>query len=97
MIRTKDELLTNFRSISGDELSDDILSFLDDVSDTIDNYETLTHDNENWHDKYNELDNTWRERYRDRFYNNDVDDNFITPEETEPEKRKPMTFEDLFN
>lgn len=95
MIRTRDELLANLNSIVGENTDDSVLSLMEDLTDTLTDYEAKTSDNTNWHDKYNELDTTWRNRYRDRFMNRSADD---IPDDDEPSEptRKMRTFEDLF-
>ena len=75
---TKDELLNKLKIKFGDAADDETLSIIEDVSDTIDDYETRTRDNTNWETKYNELDESWRKKYRDRFFSpveNDAHDN----------------------
>ena len=96
-IKTCDELLAGLRSIIPEgSTSDAEISLIEDITDTINDYENKTRDTTNWHDKYIENDNAWRQKYRDRFYNSGSDediDEMLTPEE--PEK-KPLKFEDLF-
>lgn len=91
MIRSKTELMEQIRSRLGEDTGDDALSFLEDVSDTLDDLESKAADPEDWHQKYNDLDTEWRQRYRDRFYNNEADE----PEPEDPETGK-MHFEELF-
>lgn len=73
-IVSKDELLTKLKVKFGDATDDDTLSIIEDVSDTFDDYESKTKDNSDWKSKYNELDESWRKKYRDRFYSAVEDD-----------------------
>lgn len=73
-IVSKDELLTKLKAKFGDAADDETLSIIEDVSDTFDDYESKTKDNSDWKSKYNELDESWRKKYRDRFYSADEDD-----------------------
>lgn len=69
-VRTRDEILTIIRSLLGDSTSDDTLAFIEDLDDTFNDYESRTTDD--WKSKYDELDEEWRKRYRDRFFQNNV-------------------------
>lgn len=92
MVRTKDELLASIKDKFKDDTSDETISFIEDVSDTINDLETKASDETDWKSKYEENDKQWREKYRDRFFNADGDGN--KPLDEEPSK--PMNFEDLF-
>ena len=92
MVRTKDELLASIKDRFKDDTSDETISFIEDVSDTINDLETKASDETDWKSKYEENDKQWREKYRDRFFNTEGDD--IKPLDEEPPK--PMNFEDLF-
>lgn len=65
-VRTRDEILAAIRSRLGDDTSDDALTIIEDIDDTLKDYETRT--TEDWKGKYDELDAQWRKRYRDRFF-----------------------------
>lgn len=92
-VRTREEILTGLRDIMGDSgNSDEGLALLDDVSDTLSDYETRSKDSTDWKQKYEENDASWRQRYHDRFFNTEAND---PDPEPEPEY-KPLTFEALF-
>lgn len=93
-IRTKDEILNAIRTILPEEADDASTAILEDITDTITDYETRTQDSTDWKTRYEENDREWRQKYRDRFFNTGSDDK---PEDfDEPEDIKPMRFEDLF-
>lgn len=93
-VRTREEILTGLRDMMGDSgNTDEGLALLDDVSDTLTDFETRSKDSTDWKQKYEENDASWRQRYHDRFFNTEGDD---TDPEPEPEI-KPLTFEALFN
>ena len=92
MVRTKDELLASIKDRFKDDTSDETISFIEDVSDTINDLETKASDETDWKSKYEENDKQWREKYRDRFFNADGDGNKLLDEEPP----KPMNFDDLF-
>lgn len=83
-----------------DDTSDETLAFIENVSDTLDDYEARAKgDSEDWKAKFEENDKMWREKYRNRFFSGDP-----TPEPDEPpedvmledENVTPTKFEDLF-
>lgn len=67
-IRSKDEIMTAIRARIGDDTSDEALSLIEDVNDTITDYDTRVADQTDWKAKYTENDESWRKRYRDRFF-----------------------------
>lgn len=98
-IRTKDEILSLVRDRLGEDMDDSAIAFLEDVTDTLTDFETRTQDSTNWEQKYRDNDKEWRQKYRDRFYNKGTEDD---PED-EPDggdnksNAKPKTFADLFS
>lgn len=62
-VSTKEDLVARISAIFGENLSDDNISLLEDVSDTIDSFS----DKEDWKTKYEENDASWRKRYKERF------------------------------
>jgi hypothetical protein len=99
MILTKEQLMDKIKTIVGDQTDDDTLSFIEDVSDTMDSYA----DKEDWKAKFEANDKAWREKYRDRFLNGpDADEKQQEPEpddvddQSDDEENKPRKFEDLF-
>ena len=94
MIKTKDEILASIRGHLGDDASDEALALVEDITDTITDYENKANNNgENWEQKYRENDAAWRKKYRDRFFG-DVDDNDDQIEV--PAAKKNLTFDNLF-
>lgn len=64
---SKEDLLRRISERIGDDNSDETLSLLEDVSDTITDFEER--DSEDWKTKYEENDAKWRKKYRERFEN----------------------------
>ena len=91
----KDELLTSLKGILGDNTSDESLKLLEDVSDTITDFENKTKDTTAWEEKYKKLDNDWRTKYRERFFSKSENDEPDEPDIDEP-KPKKREFSDLF-
>lgn len=99
-IRSKDEILEQIQVRFGEDTSDETISFLEDVTDTFTDLETrASGDGVDWKAKYEENDNEWRQKYRDRFFSPELNDNAgdtvidTDLDDTEP----PKTFDDLFS
>lgn len=90
-IRTKDEILNSIKARLGEDTSDESIAFLEDVTDTLNNYEDRG--SEDWKKMYEENDSSWRKRYRDRFFNPPDSEDDKGDEDEKPVMR---TFEDLF-
>ena len=89
MVKSKQELLEKFNQIVNDSTDDSVIEFMDDLSDTIDSNE-----NENWKQKYNDLDEQWRKKYKERFMSKKDDDDIDDGDETD--RPKKYSFNDLF-
>lgn len=101
MKKTLEELLDKARSVMGDDTSDAALELIEDLSDTINDLSERADDQTDWKSKYDELDQTWRQRYRDRFYSgDDLDGSNAGADEPDPiedpEENHDMTYESLF-
>lgn len=92
-IKTKAELLELVKARIGDDTSDEALAIIEDVTDTLDDYETRIADSGDWKARYEQNDAEWRKKYKERFFApTEEPEEPDEPEEVE-EKR---TFEDLF-
>lgn len=89
-VSTKEDLIARLTGIFGENLSDDNISLLEDLSDTIDSFS----DTEDWKTKYEENDASWRKRYKERFEGKEDDSPEGEPEIEHYEL--PTKFEDLF-
>lgn len=99
-IKTSTEIMETLRKYLGEDVSDDAIGFIEDMNDTLAEYERQIADVTDWESKYRELDETWRKRYRDRFFEGgqDEDGSFIEDVNMieEQEDEAPTTFEELF-
>lgn len=93
-IKTKAELLELVKARIGDDTSDEALAIIEDVTDTLDDYETRIADSGDWKARYEQNDADWRKKYKERFFApTEEPEEIDEPEEEVEEKR---TFEDLF-
>lgn len=61
----KEDLMKRVTEILKDNTTDEAISILEDIDDT------LATSSEDWKTKYDELDKSWRKKYIDRFNNAD--------------------------
>ena len=94
-VRTKDELLEIIKERIGDDTSDETISFIEDITDTLSDYEekATNSDTEDWKTKYEENDKMWREKYRERFFSKEVEKE---DEDFEEDEVKSLSYDDLF-
>lgn len=93
---TKDELLSRIREKIGDDTSDEALSLIEDISDTINDYEEKTKEETEWEKKYKENDDAWRKKYKERFFNSPAKEEPQNDEPEDEENKKPLTYDNLF-
>ena len=95
-VKTKDELLTEYRTMVGEDLTDEQIAFVENITDTMTDYETKAKgDGTDWKAKYEENDAMWKKKYTDRFFGNTDDNDDPTPEPVQEQKRM-LTYDDLF-
>lgn len=95
-VKTRDEILESFKTRLGENLDDESLSFLEDVTDTLDDFEKRANgDGTDWKSKYEENDANWRKKYTERFFSNEPEPNPKPDTKPEPDDT-PRTFSDLF-
>lgn len=73
---TKEELLKKANSVIGDQATDEGLSLLEDIADTIEDTTDISEyvkKIEELEQKVSDTENTWREKYRARFLDSTPD------------------------
>lgn len=95
----KDTIMERLRENFNDNDSDDVLGLLEDLTDTLNDYQSRLEENGDWKERYEQNDREWRQKYKDRFFNNDPEpDPEPEPEpDKDPEQATPTTFEELFH
>lgn len=93
MIKSISELIEAVKTRIGDNPDDDSVAFLEDITDTLTDYDNKTKDNTDWKEKYDELDKSWKQKYIERF-SDDIED---PDKEIEVEVEVPEKFDDLFS
>ena len=92
---TKEEFMNALKTRIGDSTTDEDLNFLKDMNDTYDELEKAGQDTTDWKTKYEENDASWRQRYKDTFFNK-PDENYDDGKNDYDKAEKPLTYESLF-
>ena len=93
-VKTREEILESFKTRLGENPDDESISFLEDVTDTLDDFEKRANgDGTDWKSKYEENDASWRKKYTERFFSHEPDPE---PKSDPKPDDTPRTFSDLF-
>lgn len=89
-VKTREELMSSIKNYLGEDTSDEALSLVQDISDTLgdSNAQTVA----DLRQQLKDQDETWRKKYRDTFFSGTPDKDGDDP----PEPNKPRTFAELF-
>lgn len=66
-VKDRDSILSAVKQMIGDNTSDEAIALMEDITDTITDYETKVADKTDWKSKYDEVDASWRRKYIERF------------------------------
>lgn len=100
-VLTREQFMEKLNTLTDGKTDDDTLSMIQDFSDTFksleekDDVEAVRGDYE---EKLKVLDENWRNKYRDAFFNGveDKKDDVIEEKDDNEEKEEPHTYEELF-
>lgn len=98
-VLNRDEYFESLKTIFDGKNDSDSITLMENLTDT---YEDLNNrasgDGVDWKKKYEENDEMWKDRYKNRFFSgNGGNPNYHYPNEPdEPEDKKPVTYDDLF-
>lgn len=99
-ILNRSEFFNRLESQIHSDTSDEAISFLEDMQDTYNDLERrASGDGEDWEKKYHDLDESWRAKYKHRFFSGSANQNFNfeDPKPEEPEYNPDgITVESLF-
>ena len=94
-VSNRENILNRLSSILGDRSDDEALGILEDITDTLDDYDGRIKESGDWKAKYEENDKTWRDKYRERFYNApETQDDYV--DDDDAATTEIYTYEDLF-
>lgn len=92
-IVSNEDLIQRLTALIGESTTDENISLIEDVTDTLQDYTERTKDTTDWKEKYTENDREWRKRYTERFANNDGQGDGNSHQQDDLEK---LTFDSLF-
>lgn len=94
-VLNRDDFFARINNIIGTDTSDESINFVEDMTDTYNDLEKSANgDGINWKEKYNELDNSWKKKYQNRFFSGSS--NTFSQSDNAPEPPKETKIEDLF-
>ena len=99
-VLNKEEFMSRLQERIGEDTSDEAMTFIEDMTDTFNDMETRSsgQSDEQWKQKYADLDKAWREKYKARFFNSETTpaDVKVEQEEDVKDDAKEKTYADLF-
>lgn len=99
-VLSKEEFMSRLQERIGEDTSDEAMTFIEDMTDTFNDMETRSSGNNDseWKQKYDELDKSWRKKYKDRFFNSETNSADVKEEQEEDviDDAKEKTYADLF-
>lgn len=95
-VRDRDYILAGVKQMIGDNTSDEAIALMEDITDTITDYETKVADKTDWKAKYDEVDASWRRKYIERFSGKTGEENKNEQEEQFKDDGEIRSFDELF-
>lgn len=94
-IVSKEDLIKRLSEKFRNDNSDEVIQLTEDLSDTLNDFDSRINDTEDWKTKFEANDNMWRKKYKDRFLeSSDSGDN--ENHEQDDDENTNVTFNDLF-
>lgn len=96
-VKSKEDILSAIRERFAEDNSDEVITFIEDVSDTFTDLEDKAKgDGKDWKAEAERIDKEWREKYKARFFSGTKEDAEDEPEESYDEPPKSYNYDDLF-
>lgn len=95
-VRDRDYILAAVKQMIGDNTSDEAIALMEDITDTITDYETKVEDKTDWKAKYDEVDASWRRKYIERFSGKTGEEIKNEQEEQIKDDGEIRSFDELF-
>lgn len=94
-IVNKDDLIRRLAERFSDDDSDEVIQLTEDLSDTLNNYDSRLNSTEDWETKFKENDEMWRKKYKERFLETAEPNGVLDNPESKDDDYN-VTFDDLF-
>lgn len=100
-VLNKEDFMLRLQERIGDDTSDEAMQFIEDMTDTFNDFETRSSglNDEQWQSKIDELDKSWREKYKARFFNTETTPDDVKgnqEDDVKDDENIEKTFDDLF-
>ena len=100
-VLTREQFMEKLNTLTDGKTDDETLTMIQDFTDTfksLEEKEDVEAVRRDYEEKLKSLDDTWRNKYRDAFFNGaeEKKDEVIEEKEDEEEKEEPHTYEELF-
>lgn len=97
-VRNREEIMNLVKEVIGESTEESTISFLEDITDTLDDYENRLSDSTDWKEKYEENDKEWKKKYTERFFGSNETEKELKDElkDQEENEKEIKSFEDLF-
>lgn len=95
-IVSNEDLIQRLTALIGESTTDENISLIEDVTDTLQDYIERTKDTTDWKERYTENDREWRKRYTERFANNDGQGDENSQQQDDSHESEKLTFNSLF-
>ena len=94
-VLTRDEFFDRVQKIVGTDTTDESLTFIEDMTDTYNSLdEKANGDSTDWEQRYHDLDESWKEKYKKRFFSGGS--SRVIEDVKDVEEKKEVTYDDLF-
>lgn len=94
-VLTRDEFFDRVQRIVGTDTTDESLTFIEDMTDTYNSLdERANGDGTDWEQRYRDLDESWKEKYKKRFFSGGS--SRVIEDVKDVEEKKEVTYDDLF-
>ena len=96
-VLNREDFFSRLQDAIGTDTSDETISLIEDMTDTYNDLEAKANgDGTDWEKKYKELDESWKQKYRHRFFSGNGKSNMTLPNEPEEDNSETISFNDLF-
>nr|DAG68989.1 MAG TPA: hypothetical protein [Caudoviricetes sp.] len=98
-ILTREQFMEKLNTVTDGKTDDDTLAMIQDFSETfksLEDKEDVEAVRGEYEEKLKTLDDTWRNKYRETFFNGVDKKDEVIEEKEEEETEEPRTYEDLF-
>lgn len=97
-VLNRDDYFNRVQNIAGTDTSDEMLAFIEDMTDTYNDLEGRANgDGVDWEQRYHDLDESWKAKYKQRFFSGGGSSRILPDDHNEPDNRaKEIGFDDLF-